>query len=131
MTSSFYFFFRYERSSHEARLGGDIELFGRDQAEVVRRRHPVGPDPEELEKLLLNDKYTNNDRLRKVLLDWLLGEEPVPTWRSLCAALRTPSVNETRVARVIERERIFVDLELSGASSMFDVIRELCIGDMS
>ena len=42
-----------------------------------------------------------------------------------------PSVNETRVASVIERERIFVDLELFGASSMFDVIRELCIGDMS
>ena len=63
----------------------------------------------------------------RCLLDWLLGEEPVPTWRSLCAALRTPSVNETRVASVIERERIFVDLELSGvspASSMFGVIRE-------
>ena len=45
-----------------------------------------------------------------------------------------PSVNETRVASVIERERIFVDLELSGvnpASSMFDVIRELCVGFMS
>ena len=91
-------------------------------------------DPEELEKHLLNDKYTNNNRLRKVLLDWLLGEEPVPTWRSLCATLQTPSVNETRLASVIERERIFVDLELSGvspASSMFDVIRELWVGCMS
>ena len=106
--------------------------------EIKRKWFDVGIqldlDPEELEKLLLNDKYTNNDRLRKVLLDWLLGEEPVPTWRSLCAALRTPSVNETRVASVIERERIFVDLELSGvspASSMFGVIRELCVGCMS
>ena len=91
-------------------------------------------DPEELEKHLLNEKYTNNDRLRKVLLDWLLGEEPVPTWKSLCAALRTPSVNETRLASVIERERIFVDLELSRvspASSMIGVIRELCVGCMS
>ena len=52
----------------------------------------------------------------------------------LCAALRTPSVNKTKVTSVIERERIFVDLELSGvslASSMFGVMRELCIGFMS
>ena len=59
--------------------------------EIKRKWFDVGIqldlDPEELERLLLNDKYINNDRLRKVLLDWLLGEEPVPTWRSLCAAL--------------------------------------------
>ena len=106
--------------------------------EIKRKWFDVGIqldlDPEELEKLLLNDKYTNNDRLWKVLLDWLLGEEPVPTWRSLCASLRSPSVNETSVVSVIERERIFVDLELSGvnpASSMFGVIRQLWVGFMS
>jgi len=63
-----------------------------------------------------NAKLSDNDRLRKTCLDWLLGQEPMPTWRGLCAALRTPAVNEMRLATVVEKEMIFVDLEMSGVT---------------
>ena len=73
-------------------------------------------DPEDLQKLMINGKLSDNDRLRNMCLDWLLGQEPVPSWRGLCAALRMPAVNEARLASVVEKERIFVDLEMSGVT---------------
>lgn len=64
-------------------------------------------DPEELEKRA-NNKFSAVDNMRGMLLEWLRGQEPIPTWRALSSALRMPAVNETRIASVIERERVFV-----------------------
>lgn len=67
-------------------------------------------DPVKLEQLGAKERSSDGDNLRRMLLDWLLGDDPLPSWSALCFALRTPAVNEIRIASVIEREQVFVDL---------------------
>ena len=64
-------------------------------------------DPEELEKKT-KDNSSAGDSMRTMLLDWLKGDDPLPTWKALSSALRMPAVNETTIAGVIESERVFV-----------------------
>lgn len=63
-------------------------------------------DPEYLENLRSNKKSSDKDNLRRMVLTWLKGEEIVPTWRSLCAALRAAAVEEVEIADKIEEEKL-------------------------
>ena len=72
-------------------------------------------DPEKLEKLSSRDKSTDGDNLRRMLLDWLTRADPPPTWKALVCALKTPAVNEMKVALLMEKEQVYSDNKLSTA----------------
>lgn len=63
-------------------------------------------DPEYLENLRSNKKSSDKDNMRRMILTWLKGEEVVPTWTSLCAALRAAAVDEVAIADKIEGEKL-------------------------
>ncbi len=44
----------------------------------------------------------DGERLREMFKPWLKGLNPVPTWTSLTAVLRSPSVGEDRLAEKLE-----------------------------
>ena len=53
-----------------------------------------------------------------MILTWLKGEVPVPTWRALCDALRAAAVDEAGVAERIEKEQLVV---MAGGENETDV----------
>ena len=63
-------------------------------------------DPEYLENLRGRKKSSDNDNLRQMILTWLKGEGAEPTWRALCDALRAAAVDEAKIAKTIEEERL-------------------------
>ena len=65
-------------------------------------------DPDYLDDLSKNQSSSDGDKLRQLLLTWLKGEKggEVPTWKELCRALRTPSLDEAAIAEVIECNEI-------------------------
>lgn len=70
-------------------------------------------DPEYLEKLRKKKtKLLVKDKLRKMLLTWLKGEEPQPTWKALCDALRSAAVDEVGVAERIEKDKLVSEPEV-------------------
>ncbi len=44
----------------------------------------------------------DGDRLREMYKPWLKGVNPLPTWRALIVALRSPSVGEGKLAGEVE-----------------------------
>ena len=70
-----------------------------------------------LEKLKKRHKLPEKERFRKVISSWLKqkGGSPVPTWQSLCTALRAKSVGESGIAERIQKEK-GVPLELEELS---------------
>ena len=63
-------------------------------------------DSEYLQKLR-KKKFSDKDRLKKVISSWLKQKNgsPTPTWSSLCSALWSRAVGETGVAEHIRREK--------------------------
>ena len=56
----------------------------------------------------LEKQYTNpQERLYHVIVEFLKGVEPRPTWRVILDALRSPVVNLPRLAEDIERRHGF------------------------
>lgn len=66
-------------------------------------------DPDYLENLNNQPNSSDGSNFRQMILRWLNGDDPVPTWKSLCKALRAPAVEEEEIARHIEKERVVGD----------------------
>jgi len=54
----------------------------------------------------INARYTGNpdECFRQVILDWLKGISPSPTWQAVVNALKSPTVAEHQVAEQIQTE---------------------------
>lgn len=67
-----------------------------------------------LEKLKKKGKFSDKDRLRKVISSWLKQKNgsPIPIWVSLCSAVRARSVDETGLAERMRREQGVVEFQL-------------------
>ena len=71
-------------------------------------------DPERLESLKTSTSSSSTeDKFRQAILMWLEGEGGCApqTWRSLCAALRAPAVDEAEIARHIERDKLSSEVD--------------------
>lgn len=60
-------------------------------------------DPENFKS---NQRSSDRDSLRQMILTWLKGKESVPTWRALCTALRSAAVDESGIANKIEEKHL-------------------------
>ncbi len=83
---------------------------------------------EYLEKLKKR-KLSEKERFKKVISSWLKqkGGSPVPTWWSLCAALRARSVGETAIAGRIQKDK-GIEFELDELSQSIVPFRRISDG---
>ena len=72
-------------------------------------------DPDYLEGLNNQPNSSDSSSFRQMILSWLNGDDPVPTWKALCKALRAPAVDEEEIAGCIEKEKIEND-DFEGAN---------------
>ena len=61
----------------------------------------LGLDPDYLDTLT---SKSDEDNLRDLLVRWLSGVDPEPTWQALCEALRNPAIKHEALAEEIEEK---------------------------
>ena len=95
----------------------DLELIQEYLTEAQHKWSDIGVqlrlDPEQLESLKNSTSTSSTEeKFHRMILMWLEGERCAPqTWRSLCAALRAPTVDEAEIARQIEREKVSSEVD--------------------
>ena len=66
----------------------------------------LGLDPDYLNTLT---SKSDEENLRELLVRWLSGVDPEPTWKALCDALRNPAIKHELLAEEIEEKYCKVD----------------------
>ena len=61
----------------------------------------LGLDPDYLNTLT---SKSDEENLRELLVRWLSGVDPEPTWEALCEALRNPAIKQELLAEEIEEK---------------------------
>ena len=91
----------------------DLAAIQNSLAKITHKWTDIGiqleMDPDYLEKLRNQPNSSDSSNLRQMILTWLNGDDPVPTWSALCKALRAPAVEEEAIACCIEEEKIHME----------------------